>query len=291
MIASIAGNILVIMLTNMNNRNRPPPEGEAIMRLTVLLVVTTFFAFMTACSASCIPTGHVGVVTTFGKVTGRQLSEGINFVAPWQGVYKPSIRTQEVKEHAGTPSNEGLIVTLETSLLFRLDASQVKQLYQSVGPNYVDVVVVPNLRSTMRAVTAGHKAEALYSTAREAIGEEMRLALELELQDRGVVVEAVLLRDIQLPETLRTSIEAKQQSEQQALQMQFVLQREVQEAERKRIEARGVKDFQDIVSQGISDKLLQWKGIEATQQLAHSQNSKVVIIGAGDSGLPIILGQ
>lgn len=242
-------------------------------------------------SMSCVPTGHVGIVTSFGRVTGRQLNEGLNIVAPWQGVHDLSIRTQELKEHAETPSNEGLIITLESSLLYRLDRTQAMAVYQKLGPQYEETIITPNLRSAMRAATAGHKAEALYSTAREAVGAEMRTQLENSLGPRGVLVEAVLLRDVQLPAALKSSIEQKQKREQESLQMQFVLSRERQEAERKRIEAQGVKDFQDIVSQGISDKLLAWKGIEATQHLATSTNSKIVIIGAGENGLPIILGQ
>ena len=111
------------------------------------------------------------------------------------------------------------------------------------------------------------------------------------LAQRGIVIESILLRDIQLPQTLKSSIEAKQQAEQEALAMNFRLQKEKQEAERKRIEAAGIRDFQQIVAQGISPQLLEWKGIEATETLAKSPNAKVVVIGSGKNGLPIILGQ
>jgi prohibitin 1 len=241
-------------------------------------------------SMSCIGTGRVGVVTTFGRVTGRQLAEGINVVAPWQGVHRMDVRTKEIKEAAEVPSNEGLIVNLDTSLLFRLDASQASRLYQTVGPSYVDVIVTPNLRSAIRSATATYEAEALYSTAREQVALDIFTTMTEVLTDRGIIVENVLLRDVGLPQRLMDAIEAKQQAEQEALQMQFVLQKEEQEAERKRVEAAGIRDFQDIVTQGISDKLLAWKGIEATELLAQSSNAKVVIIGAGDNGLPIILG-
>ena len=241
-------------------------------------------------SMSCIGTGRVGVVTTFGAVTGRQLSEGINFVAPWQGVNRMDIRTKEIKETAAVPSNEGLIVNLETSLLFKLDATRVSTLYRTVGPNYVDVIISPNLRSAIRSATATYAAEALYSTAREQVALDIFNTLTEVLADRGIIIENVLLRDVGLPQRLMDAIEAKQQAEQEALQMQFVLQKEVQEAERKRVEAAGIRDFQDIVTQGISDKLLAWKGIEATELLSQSPNAKVVIIGSGPNGLPIILG-
>ncbi|MEZ5317596.1 MAG: prohibitin family protein [Vicinamibacterales bacterium] len=261
------------------------PVRQISVGLLILLAVTT-----AACSASCVETGHVGVVTTFGAVTSRQLGEGLNFVAPWQGVHELSVRTREIKETAATPSNEGLTIQLEVSLLYRLAASEARTLYQTVGADYADVIVVPSLRSAMRAATAAHKAEALYSEAREQIAVEIRNLMEASMEGRGILIERVLLRDIQLPTTLKDAIEAKQGMEQESLRMQFVLAKERQEAERKRVEAQGIKDFQDIVSQGISDRLLQWKGIEATENLAQSANSKIVIIGSGSNGLPIILG-
>ena len=120
------------------------------------------------------------------------------------------------------------------------------------------------------------------------MAQQIRTELQAQVQPRGVVVENVLLRDLQLPETLKHAIEAKQQAQQDAQRMEFVLQKERQEAERKRVEAGGIKDFQDIVSQGISDKLLQWKGIEATIELTRSPNSKVIVVGNPKSGLPLI---
>ena len=162
-------------------------------------------------------------------------------------------------------------------------------MFQTIGPRYVDIVVTPNLRSVIRAVTAAHTANALYSEGREQVAQQMLSQLKPILEARGVMVETVLLRDIKLPDTLRAAIEAKQQAEQQAQQMQFVLQRERQEAERKRIEAQGVSDFQRIVSTGISEQLLEWKGIEATEKLVNSPNSKIVVIGNPKNGLPLIL--
>jgi prohibitin 1 len=150
------------------------------------------------------------------------------------------------------------------------------------------VLVSPNFRSVMRAVTAAHTANALYSEAREQVAQQMVDQLKRALEPRGIIVENVLLRDIRLPDTLKQAIEAKQQAEQDAQRMQFVLQKERQEAERKRIEAQGVSDFQRIVTQGISEQLLEWKGIEATEKLVASPNSKIVIIGNSKNGLPLI---
>lgn len=244
-----------------------------------------------SCGFRTIDTGHVGVTTLFGKLTGEQLPEGLHVVNPLKRVAEMSIRTQEIKEHADVPSSEGLIIGLETSLLYRLEPARAGEVYQKIGPNYVEVVVVPNLRSVMRAVTAAHTANALYSEGRELVAQQMLDQLKKILEARGVMVENVLLRDIKLPDTLRTAIEAKQGAEQQSQQMQFVLARERQEAERKRIEAQGVSDFQRIVSQGLSEQLLEWKGIEATEKLVNSPNSKIVVIGNSKNGLPLILGQ
>jgi prohibitin 1 len=147
---------------------------------------------------------------------------------------------------------------------------------------------VPNFRSAIRAVTASHLASTLYSDARESVARQILADLQTQVQPRGVVIENVLLRDLQLPDTLKQAIEAKQQAQQEAQRMEFVLQRERQEAERKRVEAQGIKDFQNVVTEGISDKLLEWKGIEATIELARSQNAKVVVVGNTKTGLPLI---
>jgi regulator of protease activity HflC (stomatin/prohibitin superfamily) len=146
------------------------------------------------------------------------------------------------------------------------------------------------LRAAIRSVTAAHNANALYTGEREKIAQQIANELRIELAKRGIEVENILLRDVQLPQLLARAIEAKQQAEQDALRMSFVLQKERQEAERKRIEASGIRDFQQIVAQGISPQLLTWKGIEATEKLAASENAKVVVIGSGKNGLPLILG-
>ncbi|MBZ5699323.1 MAG: prohibitin family protein [Acidobacteriia bacterium] len=242
-------------------------------------------------SIAYVPAGHVGVLTFFGRVTGEVLAEGTHFVNPFKVNNTLTVRTIEMKETASVPSNEGLILTLDTSLLFRLDAHKADEVFRSIGPNYQEIVVEPNLRSAIRAVTAAHSANALYTGGREEVALKIQEELGKILNARGILVESVLLRDVQLPAMLKSSIEAKQQAEQDALRMNFVLQKEKQEAERKRIEAQGISDFQHIVAQGISPQLLEWKGIEATEKLATSGNSKVVIIGNSRNGLPLILDQ
>ena len=265
----------------------PRAVGRAFLFIFgALIVIILLWA-----SVAYVPAGHVGVLTLFGRVTGDVLSEGTHLVNPFSVNNTMSVRTQEIKETAAVPSNEGLIMTMDTSLLFRLDPNKAPDVYRTVGPRYADVVVEPNLRSAIREVTASNSANALYSGEREKVARTIQQQLGDNLRSRGIVVESILLRDIQLPPALKASIEAKQQAEQESLAMSFRLQKEKQEAERKRIEASGIRDFQQIVAQGISPQLLEWKGIEATENLAKSTNAKVVVIGNQKNGLPLILGQ
>jgi len=259
--------------------------GKRILQLAILVLVI----ILLMASTTSIPTGNVGVLTLFGRVTGETLPEGIHLVNPLKSVQKLSIQTQSVKESANVPSNEGLILALDTSLLFRLDKNKAAFVYQTVGDNYAEKIVEPTLRAAIRASTSAHTANALYTNARELVQQQIQDELTAQLAPRGVIVENVLLRDVQLPAMLKGSIEAKQQAEQDALRMSFILQKEKQEAERKRIEAQGIADFQRIVATGISPQLLEWKGIEATEKLATSSNAKVVIIGNPKNGLPLVL--
>ena len=259
--------------------------GKRILQLAILVLVL----ILLMASTTSIPTGSVGVLTLFGRVTGETLPEGIHLVNPLKSVQKLSVQTQSLKESANVPSNEGLILALDTSLLFRLDKTMAAQVYQTVGADYVEKIVEPTLRAAIRASTSAHTANALYTNARELVQQQIQDELTKQLAPRGVIVENVLLRDVQLPAMLKGSIEAKQQAEQDALRMSFILQKEKQEAERKRIEAQGIADFQKIVAAGISTQLLEWKGIEATEKLAASSNAKVVIIGNAKNGLPLVL--
>jgi prohibitin 1 len=257
--------------------------GIAILGLVLVIL---FFNSVTRVS-----TGHVGVLTLFGRVTGQVLPEGMHLISPFKTNNELSIQTQTIKESANVPSSEGLMMNLDTSLIYHLNPDRAAEVFQKTGADYENVVVEPTLRAAIREATASHSANALYTGEREMVGKQIYDQLTSELNQRGLVVENVLLRDIQLPATLKASIEAKQQAEQEALAMNFRLQKETQEAQRKRIEAQGVRDFQQIVAQGISPQLLEWKGIEATETLAKSPNTKVVVIGNSKNGLPLILGQ
>lgn len=265
--------------------------GGMIGKLVGLAIVALILLILLFNSVIKVPTGSVAVLTLFGRVTGEVLPEGIHLINPLKASNELSIRTQEIKESASVPSSEGLVMNLDTSLIYHLNPEKSAELYQRVGPNYVMVLIEPNLRAAIRESTASHSANALYTGEREMVAKQIFDSLSSQLGQRGITVENVLLRDIQLPMTLKASIEAKQQAEQEALAMNFRLQKETQEAQRKRIEAAGIRDFQQIVAQGISPQLLEWKGIEATETLAKSGNAKVVVIGNNKNGLPLILGQ
>lgn len=265
-------------------------SGSFIKGVGVLIGVVVL-AILVFASLTQIDAGHVGVLTLFGKVQPDVLDSGIHFVNPFAVKHQLSVRTVELKESASVPSSEGLMMGLEASLLFRVNRDKAVSVYKDLGERYITNILEPTFRSAMREATASHTAAVLYSGERNKVAQEIFLQVEKEMAPRGIIIERVLLRDIQLPPTLRAAIEAKQQAEQESLAMSFRLQKEKQEAERKRIEAEGIRDFQRTVTQGISDQLLTWKGIEATEKLADSKNSKVIVIGAGKGGLPLILGQ
>lgn len=276
------------------SRNRVIDTGSQagnLLRLIGLGLAAFLIVILVFASVTRVGTGHVGVLTLFGRVTNETLGEGIHLINPLKTNNELSIQTQTLKESASVPSSEGLMMALDTSLIYHLSPDRAAEVFQKIGADYENIVVEPTLRSAIRESTASHTANALYTGEREMVAKQIFEQVNDQLAKRGITVENVLLRDIQLPATLKASIEAKQQAEQEALAMNFRLQKETQEAQRKRIEAAGVRDFQQIVAQGITPSLLEWKGIEATETLAKSPNTKVVVVGNPKNGLPLILGQ
>jgi prohibitin 1 len=269
---------------------RTGPGGGRRRILVAAAVAILAILLLSANPLKVIPAGHVGVKDFFGSVSADVLQPGVHFVFPLTRVVKMSTQTGELKETAEVPSREGLVMDLEVSLLYRLDPSRAAEVYKKIGVDYPTVVVEPQIRSAVREITASYDAKALYSAEREQVAREIEKLFTRLTADRGIITEGVLLRKIGLPAVVANAIQEKLKREQEAEQMKFVLQKEQQEAERKRIEAQGVADFQRIVASGISQQLLEWKGIEATEKLALSANSKIVVIGNPKSGLPIILG-
>ena len=281
---SVIGAVLMVLgwrATRGANRHAATGFGAAALLLAL-------FA-LTRCLA-VVPAGHVGVVDLFGSVSPQTLKSGLNVVNPLARVARMSVKTQEIKEVMEVPSREGLTMQLEASALFHLDPEKAADVYKSVGGDYVEVLLQPQFRSVTRGVTAQSEARALYTSEREQLAETIAAELRQRVEQRGITVESTPLRKLTLPKRLAAAIEEKLGAEQESQRMEFVLTREKQEAERRRIEAQGIADFQRTVSQGIDERLLRWKGIEATEKLAASQNTKIVIVGAGKDGLPVILG-
>jgi regulator of protease activity HflC (stomatin/prohibitin superfamily) len=259
--------------------------AKASLLVTSLFTVLALFQCFTQ-----IPAGHVGVVDFFGVVSEQTLRAGINLVNPMANVVKYSIQTQEQKETMQVLSREGLTIGLEISALYRLNPDSAARVYKTVaGGDYETIILIPQMRSICRSVTASFQASALYSTERERLGASIQEELAKTVAPRGVTIENTPIRNVALPVQLTEAIEQKQKADQESQRMEFILTKEKQEADRKRIEAKGIADFQTIVAAGISENLLRWKGIEATEKLASSQNTKVIIVGAGKDGLPIIL--
>lgn len=267
----------------------PPAAGPIGLGVSILFALIGLTQVITI-----VPAGHVGVIDVFGNVSDRTLKPGLNFVNPFADVVHFSVKTQEVKETSEVPSEEGLTVGLEISLLYRIDPEKADDIYRTVGTNYREVIIIPLFRSATRGVTAEYEAKALYTSQREVLAQKIAQALGRQVEKRGIVVEETPLRQVSLPTKLTEAIEEKLRAEQESQRMEFVLAKETKEAERKRIEAKGISDFQEIVSKGIDQNLLKWKGIEATEALAKSSNAKVVVIGSGNGqdggGLPVILG-
>jgi regulator of protease activity HflC (stomatin/prohibitin superfamily) len=273
--------------------SRKARQGNIALRSVVSISMLAAVLFLALALLQCltqIPAGHVGVVDLFGVVSDQTLRAGINPVNPLATVIKYSIQTQEHKETMQVLSREGLTIGLDVSAIYRLNPDSAARVYKTVaGGDYETIILIPQFRSICRAVAASFQASALYSTERERLGASIQEELARTVAQRGVTIENTPIRNVALPSQLTEAIEQKQRADQESQRMEFILTKEKQEADRKRIEAKGIADFQAIVAAGISDQLLRWKGIEATEKLATSQNTKVIIVGAGKDGLPIIL--
>lgn len=250
--------------------------------------ISVFIAIFVLCSMSAIPTGYLGIPVLFGKVHEVYLDPGLHFINPFYEVIKLDLRTQKSDEEGVIPSKEMLNMTLKTSVNYHLEKSKAGEIYNTLGIDYFDKFIEPHIRSSIREVTSEYRAEQFFSSDRNEIQRKIEESITRNLTPRGIIIESVMLKEISPPETVRIAIESKQTQQQEAEAMKFKLQKERLEAQRKSIEAQGIQKFQEIVKQGIDENLLSWKGIEATEQLAKSNNSKIIIIG-NKQGLPLVL--
>jgi regulator of protease activity HflC (stomatin/prohibitin superfamily) len=245
-------------------------------------------------SAITIGSGEAGVLfKTFGEgvVTDEPpMGEGFHIVAPWNKVYIYEVRQQELFEKMKVLSSNGLEIQIDASAWYQPVYNDLGNLHQSLGQNYLERVIMPSIRSAARSVVGRYTPEQLYSSKRDAIQDEIFEETKKILQKQYVQLNEVLVRDVTLPITIKEAIERKLRQEQESLEYEFRLVTAAKEAEKVIIEAQGKAESNRILSASLTDKILQDKGIDATMKLAESPNSKVIVIGSGDSGLPIILG-
>ncbi len=257
-----------------------------------ILIVAVLALGMVGCGTQ-VPSGHLGVFySKFGGGTqlGKIYGEGFNWHFPWNSMIVYKIQLQEQEEKLTVLSSDGATIKMDVSILYRPDARKIDSLQVTIGPNYYNVKVAPTVRGIARDVAGRYTPEEIYSTKRAQVKKEIRDELTKAMGHTYIIIENVIMRDVSIPEKISEAINFKLTADQEAQKMKFTIEKERLEAERKKIEAKGIADFQKIVSAGITPSLLKWKGIEATLKLAESQNTKVVVIGNSEDGLPIILG-
>lgn len=244
-------------------------------------------------SAVTIDSGQAGVLyrpLSDGVQTDRTYDEGFHIIAPWNTMFIYEVRQQEVTETMSVLSSNGLDIELDATLWFQPSFSELALLHKEKGEKYIERIILPSMRSATRSVVGRYTPEQIYSSKRDAIQAEIFEETKEILNNQYVQLNNVLVRDVTLPTTIRTAIETKLKYEQQSLEYEFKLTTALKEAERQRIESEGKAKANEILSASLTDKILKEKGIEATLKLSESPNSKVIVIGSGDGGLPIILG-
>lgn len=240
-------------------------------------------------SCTIVPAGHVTVLDTFGSVKTEELNSGLNWpVNPLSSRVKMETRTQEVKESLQVPTKEGLMAGLDISILYKIDPTKADEIYKNLGVDYADVVITPTLRNVARDVVANYRSEDLYSANRSKIASDITSQLGEAYQQRGILLENVLLRDVLLPKEVTAAIERKIGAKQAAEQMEYVLQKEEQESERKRVEAQGIADAQNIIAKSLTPEYLQWKYITSLENLANSENTTFVITPYDQKLMPML---
>lgn len=259
-------------------------------------------------SSSCfvqIEPGQVGVKTLFGKIQDGALTEGLNFVNPLVEVEKFDVRTQNYTMSAvhdeGAKSGDdairvltadGLEVVIDLSVLYHIVPDRAAEILRNIGGREVitDKIIRPLARTKIRDNAVSYDAVALYSTKREEFQQKIFLDIEKNFTARGIVLENILIRNISLPESVKLTIESKINAEQESQKMKFVLDKERQEADRKRVEAQGISDYQRILTSTLTDKLLQYEQIKVQKELVTSPNAKVIVMGNGKNA-PLLIGQ
>ncbi len=299
MILIVLGVFAFIIGTVLSKQENPATEKTSKL-LYIVGPVLIVIGILTSCFKSIDP-GQVGVQTLFGKVNSGVLYSGLNFINPLVEVTEFDVRTQNYTMSASKTEGaqqgddairiltaDGLEVVIDLSVLFNVKSSEAPVILQEIGTDYLDKIVRPVSRTAIRDNAVSYDAVALYSTKRDEFQNRIFKTIETSFAKRGLQLQQLLIRNVTLPASVKASIESKINAEQDAQKMTFVLQKEKQEAERKRVEAQGIADYQKILSTGLSDKQLQYEAILAQKEIATSPNAKVIIMGSGKN--PVIIG-
>ncbi|MGL6266694.1 MAG: prohibitin family protein [Chitinophagaceae bacterium] len=298
MILIILGIVLFMVSLSVAKSESPLQKFGGTLRIVSFVAI--IIGLLTACVKQ-IDAGHVGVKSLFGKVQNDVLRSGLNFVNPLVDVRQIDVKTLNYTmsgvHDEGTKSGDdairvltadGLEVTIDLSVLYRVAPEEAPRLIREVGIDYEDKIVRPITRTRIRDNSVYYDAVALYSVKRDEFQERIFRSIDADFKKRGLLLENLLVRNITLPASVKAVIEQKINAEQDAQKMQFVLQKEKQEAERKRVEAQGIADYQRIISESLSDRQLQYEQIKAMKELAGSANAKIILMPS-KGGTPIIL--
>jgi len=265
---------------------------EVIPFLVVgMLVFILGFSYFFSEIVITVNSGEAGVLYKrfFGTVTDETYPEGIHVIFPWDTLYVYNVRIQTILHEFDIITNKGLPIRLSLAIRFQPDYEMLGMLHQQVGPDYINAIIIPEVESVLRTLLSVYDPEDIYANKEDILTRVIVEATE-ELEKKYITAKGIVIRSIILPDSIRAAIENKLVQQQLEKTYIHILEKEKKEAERKRIEAQGITDYQNIVIQTLSPDLIKWQGVQATLELAKSNNAKIVIIGSGKEGLPIILG-
>ncbi len=269
-------------------------ENQGLPKALVMGIAGLIFIVLFSSSIFVtIESGEKGVLfKKFGGGLDKETvyGQGFHVIAPWNEMFVYDVKIHETFEKMEVLSKNGLSIKIDLSFRYNPVEEKIGYLHDQIGRDYVERIIKPEIRSVTREVIGNYLPEELYSTKREAIEDEIEALTREKVEAKYLTLDAILIRDVTLPQTLRNGIEKKLVQEQESLEYEFKIDKARKEAERKEIEANGIAKFQQIVNRTITPQLLKWKGVEATQEISKSPNSKVIVIGNGDGDLPIILG-
>ncbi len=293
---------VVVLVLGLVAKNQDNPLSRFRSLLIIVGALITVVGAGTQ-SIRQIDAGEIGIQKLFGKVQTKVLVEGLNFVNPLVEVIKVDVKTQNYTmtsqdedktigdDAIPVLTSDGLQVVIDLTALYRIIPEEAPKIIRTIGPVYETKIVRPIIRSKIRNNAAAYEAIQLYSLKREEFEISLRDEIEKDFNSRGFILEQLLIRKINLPQSVKESIERKINADQEAQRMEFVLNKEKQEAERKRVEAQGVADAQRILNLGLSDQVLRYESINVLKELVKSDNAKVIIMGDGKNSPPVIIGK